>query len=254
MFSRRFWAVALCTFVVIVTVGGGPTAAEEDRSPKNLQFFPKDMKREDLIPLMRNFSFALGVACTHCHGTEEQTGFNLSGVDFSLDIKPAKEKARSMLRMTDEINKKLLAPIPASSLDLKVRCFTCHSGLPLPESIEDRVLRKIYAKGIDSAIEDYRAVREDYHGSAAYNFLQQPLVEVASALHGDGQYKEAAAISKLNLEFHPESGQSRFRLAEAYFQLGDKESARRTYREILSVRPEDKRVLARLEELGDTQP
>ena len=38
----------------------------------------------------------------HCHGTEEQTGFNLQGVDFSLDIKPTKEIAREMLEQVKD--------------------------------------------------------------------------------------------------------------------------------------------------------
>ena len=189
---------------------------------KNLQFFPKDITRPELVSHMRNFSFALGVPCTHCHGTAEQTGFSLQGVDFSLDIKPTKTKAREMLRMTAEINSKLLPQISQmSELNLKVSCFTCHSGIPLPEAIEARVLRKVKEEGFQAAVGDYRSIRRRYHGSAAYNFKEQPLVEAAADLHQEGQYQEAAAISRLNLEFHPESGQSKFALGEAYFEMGN---------------------------------
>jgi tetratricopeptide (TPR) repeat protein len=231
-------------------VGPGVCSADEPEPPKNLQYFPKDIEREVLIDAMRDFSFALGVACTHCHGTEEQTGYSLKGVDFALDLKPTKAKAREMLRMTEQINTKLLSQIPSSPLDLKVSCFTCHSGLSLPETIQARVLRTIEAKGLEAALEDYRATRERHYGDAAYDFGQQPLVEAAATLHEREQYEAAAALSRLNLEFHPRSGQSSFRLAEAYLALGQKESARALYTELLERRPGDRRARERLEELG----
>lgn len=230
----------------------GSAAVQQDGSDetKNLKYFPKETKRSELLPKMRQFSFALGVACTYCHGTEEQTGFDLEGVDFSLDIKPTKEKARQMLRMVEEINSKLLPRIsPRSDLNLEVSCFTCHSGIPLPETIEARVARMIKAKGLEAALEDYRALRMRYFGSAAYNFKEQPLVEVAAQLLRESEYEAAAEFSKLNLEFHPDSTQSKFRLAEAYTGSGDKESARKIYLELLEARPQDRRLKARLEAL-----
>ena len=240
---------SLVASVLLLSLLKTSPAFPEDEKPKNLQVFPKDTERQELIGHMRDFAFALGVACTHCHGTEEQTGYNLNGVDFSLDIKPAKAKAREMIRMTEQINSKLLANIPASPLDLQVTCFTCHSGLALPETIEARVRRILDAEGLEAALEDYRAVRKRHHGSAAYNFKVQPLVEVAEQLQNEGKYQEAAAISQLNLEFHSKSGQTKFRLAEAYFALGKKEEARKLYREILERRPNDRRAKARLDEL-----
>lgn len=243
-------ATVAVVLAVALAAGFGAAAAAQPEPPKNLQVFPKEISRQELIGEMRQFAFALGVACTHCHGTEEQTGRDLRGVDFSLDIKPTKAKAREMLRMTEEINSKLLSRIPASDLDLRVRCFTCHSGLALPETIEARVLRKIEAEGLAAAVEDYRAVREEEYGSAAYNFLEQPLVEVAADLHKRGRYEEAAGISELNLEFHPDSGQSKLALAEAYAELGDRESARRLYGEMLEQHPGDPRLEARLEQLA----
>ncbi len=240
-------------FFLTATPSAWSELSQPQRSDEtiNLQYFPKETTRSELIPQMRQFSFALGVACTHCHGTEEQTGFDLRGVDFSLDIKPAKSKARQMLRMVDEINGNLLSKIPQSELSLKVSCFTCHSGIPLPEMIEARVLRKIEKEGLEAAIEDYRSLRRNYEGSAAYNFKEQPLVEAASELHAKGKFKEALAISELNLEFHPDSGQSKFRLAEAYFETGEKEKARKLYAELLEANPNDRRVKRRLEELDN---
>ncbi len=234
--------------------GAAVTAAafQEERSDetKNLKYFPKGTKRSELIPEMRKFSFALGVPCTHCHGTKEQTGFDLRGVDFSLDIKPTKEIARDMLRMVDEINSKLLPKIShRSDLNLKVSCFTCHSGMALPDTVEARVLRTIEKEGVEAAIADYRALRERNYGNAAYNFKEQPLVEVAADLVRSGKYEASVAISRLNLEFFPESRQSKFQLAEAYAESGDKENARRIYKELLEASPDDRRLKQRLEAL-----
>ncbi len=244
-FVNRFWAMLL------LLLFGGITAPchTQTQVPHNLKYFPKDITRPELISKMRQFSFALGVACTHCHGTEEQTGFELEGVDFALDIKPTKAKARDMLRMLDEINSKLLAAIPGSELHLKVTCFTCHSGLPLPEAIEARVIRMIKAAGLEAALQDYRDVRARYYGSAAYNFEEQPLVEVASVLRGNGQFENAVAISKLNLEFYPESAQSMFELAEAYLKLGDTKNARRLYDKILQLSPGSGIAKRRIDEI-----
>ncbi len=240
---------ALIVTAGLVTPGMAQNQDREEWKGKNLQYFPEDIEREELIAHMRQFSFALGVACTHCHGTAEQTGFNLKDVDFSLDSKPTKSKAREMLRMTEQINTKLLAPIAKSPLDLPVSCFTCHSGLPLPEAIESRVLRMIESDGVEAAVADYRSVREDYHGSAAYNFREQPLVEVAASLHNQGRFEAALAICLLNLEFHHESGQTKYQLAETYFALRDTKNARPIYEKMLEARPGNRRAKTRLEEI-----
>lgn len=251
--SHRFQILlTIAAALLIIGLGATSQAQPQEREEwkgKNLQYFPEDIARDELIGHMRQFSFALGVACTHCHGTAEQTGFNLKGVDFSLDSKPTKSKAREMLQMTEQINTALLAPITSSALDLQVSCFTCHSGLALPEAIESRVLRLIESDGLEAAIADYRNIRQDHHGGAAYNFKEQPLVEVAASLHNQGQFEASIAVCRLNLEFHHESGQTKYQLAETYFALGDTKNARPFYEKMLEARPGSRRAKARLEEI-----
>lgn len=247
--------VVVCLVLAAGLCAGGTEAQDRSDGTKNLLYYPEETKRSELIPDMRRFSFALGVACTYCHGTEEQTGFDLQGVDFSLDAKATKSKAREMLRMVDEINAKLLPRVPdRSSLDLKVTCATCHSGLPLPETIEDRVRRALETEGIEAAVADYRSAREHYFGRSAYDFGEQPLAEVASALFQTGSYEASAAISRLNLEFHPESFQSKIRLADAAASLGNLEEARGLYEELLADRPGNEHLLERLEGLNPPDP
>jgi hypothetical protein len=60
---------------------GGPPAPPPE--PKNLQVFPKTMTTAQILPIMRNFSAALGTNCGYCH---QWTGAGAPGNDFSVDI------------------------------------------------------------------------------------------------------------------------------------------------------------------------
>ena len=79
---------------------------------------------------MRGFTGALGVRCNHCHvGPGPAT---LEGFDFASDAKETKKVARVMIRMTQEINTRLLPQTGRSPLT-EVRCMTCHRGVTKPE-------------------------------------------------------------------------------------------------------------------------
>lgn len=94
--------------------GGGPA--------QNLQVLPKDMPRQELTALMRTFTAALGVECSHCHvGTPAER---------AKDDLPSKGIARKMIQMTMTINNDMLKEIgqPAAPGAMKVTCFTCHRG------------------------------------------------------------------------------------------------------------------------------
>jgi len=47
----------------------------------NLQIFPKDVGKRELISTMRRFADALGVRCNYCHAGPD----NLEGTDFAAD-------------------------------------------------------------------------------------------------------------------------------------------------------------------------
>ena len=96
----------------------------------NLQVLPKDIPRAELVGIMRGFTRALGVRCDHCHvGPGPAT---LEGFDFASDGKETKKVARVMMRMTQEINTRLLPQTGRSPLT-EVRCMTCHRGVAKPE-------------------------------------------------------------------------------------------------------------------------
>ncbi|HEY7475597.1 MAG TPA: c-type cytochrome [Vicinamibacterales bacterium] len=113
----------------------------EQAAPQNLKVLPKNWTRPQVQSLMRTFTVALGVQCTHCHaGTPPQ-------LNYAADEKPTKEVARKMIHMVMHINDEHLkgiggakpaapaaagAPPPLGTLPEKVTCFTCHRGQLTP--------------------------------------------------------------------------------------------------------------------------
>lgn len=98
---------------------------------QNIQVFPKDIARPQLIQAMQAFSAALGVTCNHCHV------FNGPGDpmnDFVGDTKPAKNVARAMIRMVREINPSVQKAVTGKPADqvAAVGCATCHRGAAIP--------------------------------------------------------------------------------------------------------------------------
>ena len=93
---------------------------------QNLQVLPKDMTRQQVTQLMRSFTAALNVECTHCHvGTAQER---------AKDDNPKKAVARKMIQMTMAVNNDLLKGVgdaPAAGAS-KVTCFTCHRGAIKP--------------------------------------------------------------------------------------------------------------------------
>ena len=108
-----------------------PPAAQPAATPppfKNLQVFPKNISRPELLSNMKFFAQSLGVRCTFCHvGTDGQP---LSTFDFASDAKKEKLMARKMLAMVHRINAEDFHVTDFSKV--KVTCFTCHRGSTKP--------------------------------------------------------------------------------------------------------------------------
>jgi hypothetical protein len=75
----------------------------------NLQVLPKDIKKPDLLPIMKSFAITMEVRCMHCHAVTD----DLSSGDFASDEKPTKLAARKMLAAILEVQKKYPAAPPA---------------------------------------------------------------------------------------------------------------------------------------------
>jgi len=82
----------------------GAPPATPPPEPKNLQVLPKTMTTAQVLPIMRNFSAALGTNCGYCH---VWTGPGLPTNDYAADTKPTKEVARHMMRMATEFRDSL---------------------------------------------------------------------------------------------------------------------------------------------------
>jgi hypothetical protein len=128
-------AAAASLFIVSVAAAQAPSASPPAQPAfaippfKNLQVFPKEISRADLIANMKLFSQSLGVRCSYCHvGTEGQP---LSTFDFASDAKEHKKTARDMLRLAHHLNKDHL-PMITGLPDAHVTCYTCHRGSTKP--------------------------------------------------------------------------------------------------------------------------
>lgn len=131
---------------------------------------------------MREFSFALDVRCQHCHAGGD--GVSFDGVNFASDEKPAKVKARAMLRMVDQLTNTMLASLPSRAEPrVNVSCATCHHGLALPKSLQTTLLEIVNAQGAAAAVARYRQLRhQDTLVAGKYNFGEWEINELARQL------------------------------------------------------------------------
>src|SRR2546430_142095 len=91
----------------------------------NLQLFPKDISKAELMQNMRSFSFALNVRCSHCHVQRSEKELDL---DYAADDKQTKKTARIMLMMVAAINRDWVGQV-SDHQPVGVECVTCHHGL-----------------------------------------------------------------------------------------------------------------------------
>jgi hypothetical protein len=98
-------------------------------NPTNIKALPKSITGDEVIKLMRQYEGDLGVDCEYCHARNPETKRN----DFPSDANPVKDKARMMIRMTDDLNTKYLAQLSDRKSTDPVTCGTCHRGMSHPE-------------------------------------------------------------------------------------------------------------------------
>jgi tetratricopeptide (TPR) repeat protein len=226
----------------------GEGEAQEQERFTNLQVLPSDMSRGRLMSVMRDFTRDLGVRCSTCHVGEE--GQPLSTYDFASDDKAAKLKAREMMRMVRTINDTYLAELPGRrGPGVAVTCLTCHRGVSRPEAIDAVIGRLVAEEDVDFAIERYRALRDRYYGSAAYDFTEGPLLGLANRLAEGGDRDSAMRILALNLEYDPQSAPTMFAMARLHEDLGQVQEAIELYRKGLEIMPGNRQARLRLEAL-----
>ncbi|MGE5245195.1 MAG: c-type cytochrome [Betaproteobacteria bacterium] len=248
---KRFAVLVICLSAAAASPGlAQPPGAPPQPPPKNLQVLPKDMSRQDVVARMQLIAAGLGVRCGYCHVDDEPGREN----DFATDEKPAKNKARFMMRMTADLNAKLASGLgkPAGELTT-IQCATCHRGVAIPKQITDILTETTASKGIDAALSQYRDLRKQYYGGQSYDFSEGALLLFARREAFAKRTDEALRYLQLNLEYYPQSARTYLVMAQVQNMKGDKEGAIRSAEKALSIEPDNamaRRLLERLRTPG----
>lgn len=235
-----------CTLTLIAALATSTAAAQIPETFDNLQVLPADVPRAELVQRMREFSFALGVRCEHCHTEQAEGVVNR----YASDARPAKTQARAMLRMVSAINGTLLAQLPSRATPtVRVDCVTCHRGLALPKTLQTTLFEVATSAGGPAAVTRYRELRKSDMGSGRYNFGQWEINELARRLTQAGNIDAAMAMLEVNAEFYPASAEIDVLIGELHRTRGETEKALGRYRAALGKDPQHLMAKRRLQEL-----
>ena len=133
-FRAVLLALSSCVLLGAAMAAYSHDDGEVPRSkPMNLQVLPKDLSSVNLGKLMMRFEQDLGVRCSHCHVEDPQT----QKFDYASEENPAKQTARLMISMVNDINDKYLAQLGGDRrYAVPVTCGTCHQGQSSPPAFE----------------------------------------------------------------------------------------------------------------------
>src|SRR5881296_2101683 len=220
----------------------------------NLQVFPKDSPRAQVIQTMNAFNDSLGVQCNYCH--VQEGGRN----DFASDEKREKRVARQMILLRDSINVVLPAIVgkPAGAgptageghpgMPIRVLCSMCHHGLPIPRAIADVVTEA--ANGSAAAgLAKFRELRTLYYGGQQYDFSEGALVTIAQRAMTAKKPDDAIAYLQANLEYFPKSGRTYQAMAQVKNAKGDKQGAIKDLEKALELDPKNAQTRNQLQQL-----
>jgi tetratricopeptide (TPR) repeat protein len=112
-------------------------------------------------------------------------------------------------------------------------------------SVAEALLPIITEKGIESALQSYRTLKQ----SNDYYVSESQLNALGYRLLGVKKVSEAIEIFKLNAETYPQSANVYDSLGEAYMMNGDKELAIRTYQRAVELNPQNTNAIEMLKKL-----
>ncbi len=113
------------------------------------------------------------------------------------------------------------------------------------QSIAEALLPIITEKGIESALRQYRTLKQ----SSDYYATESQLNALGYRLLGMKKVKEAIEIFKLNVDAYPQSVNVYDSLGEAYEASGDKELAIKNYQKVIELNPQNTNAAERLKKL-----
>ncbi|HEY6347819.1 MAG TPA: c-type cytochrome [Candidatus Angelobacter sp.] len=219
----------------------------------NLQFFPKTISSDELMGVMRGFSFSLNVRCEYCHAGKG--GNELKDMNWASDEKETKRTARAMLRMVDAINQDYIAKLGRQA-PKQVACVTCHHRLNIPTTMNALLAETLEKKDIPAAIAQYRNLRKQDYGGGQYDFGETPLNQLTESLLKQHKTQAAVAIMELNVEVNaPPSMWAYNLLAMSHAVNKETDKAKADYQKILERNPQDAFAKKQLEQLnsGDSK-
>jgi hypothetical protein len=207
----------MLVIVAVACLTGIVARAQAPAPMTNLQVWPKDTPREQVLQTMRAFNESLGVECSYCHVM----------TDLASDEKREKRVARQMILLRDGINVMLAAIVdkPAGAgptagggqpgAPIRVLCRDCHHGLPVPRQITTLMTEAEAGGGAKAGLAKYRELRAQYYGGQQYDFTENSLLTMAQRAITAKKPAEAIVYLQANLEYFPQSTRSRNALAEA---------------------------------------
>jgi len=244
--------VGLFAITVIATAAAAqtPAPAGQQAPPPltNLQVYPKDIPRPQLVATMQGFVAALGVqqsgGCGYCHaGTAPQ-------FDWPSDANPKKNVARKMILMSREITAKLPEVTGKAANEVtSLRCATCHRGVAIPKLLPDVLTETSTKSGTAAAVQQYRDLRAKYYGGQSYDFSEAALTAVATPLINADKPDDAMTWLNLNLEFYPKSSATYAALGQAYAKKNDTANAIKSYEKALELDPNSQVAKRQLDQL-----
>jgi hypothetical protein len=214
----------------------------------NTKVIPKSTPVLQVIGTMRNFTSDLGVRCQFCHVGEE--GQPLTQFNFVSDEKRTKLVARQMMLLVQEANRRVDTVPGHSPDDPQVTCATCHRGVSKPMPLSAVIIAAATAGGADSGVKAYRALRQRYYGSGAYDFGEGQLNIAAFRLGRANKFDEALAVLRLNEEFYPNSSGMYVFRGNVLLMRADTAGAAIAYREAIRRDSTNNEAKGRLRDMG----
>ena len=214
----------------------------------NVQVFAKTTPVVTVWGNMRNYASALGVQCTFCHVGAE--GAALERIDYASDEKRTKLAARQMMRMVQEVNRRLDSLPGRPTPSVTVTCATCHRGLARPVPLATIITEIATSAGADSAIRAYRALRERYYGRDAYDFSESSLNSAAFRTARAGRVEDGFALLRHNESMFPGTAALSIIRGNMYLIQADTASAAAAFREAIRRDPSNDEARGRLRDIG----
>lgn len=239
--------VALAVLVSVQAVNAQAPGKWPPDSLVNVRIIPKGTPVVQVWGQMRTIAFGLGVECTFCHVGPE--GTPLARIDFVSDEKRNKLVAREMMRMVQEVNRRIDSIPARPSPAVAVTCATCHRGVSRPVPLANIVAETATSSGADSAIRLYRSLRDRHYGRDSYDFGEVSLNTAAFRTARAGKTDDALALLRLNEELFPKASALLITRGNISLMRADTTAAANNFREALRRDPSSDEARARLRDI-----